>query len=384
MRVTAVLQAQLLHHHLVDLVVLGRGLRIEERDVLLGPALALEVDRQQVGPGGDQEPEDLAAVPGVAHERGDLREDAVLRARVALRPRGCPARRRPRRPPRPTGVSAERILRMRSRLDSVEPTHIERKFFSFTQGKPISLAKHSTRKVLALDAPSRSDGLPRPIQGQVERSTGTALGTIHPAVPSEDRAAARGEPVAPRSRDSCPLATAIRGSVARSEETSPRRPAARPAPACRGQPPSDASGRSWQAAPGASAAPRWRQTDWARTIAERRPAPAPPPVRHPPDRRGRGRIPPGSRTSKVDREARAFDAVPHEVPGRESYRVTRVRYCPGQGEERVDAANRWTADEKYAHHHLSLHPLESDRIRHEFPEATTTAAVIAIRPFCSY
>ena len=39
---------------------------------------------------------------------------------------------------------------MRSRFDSVEPTHIERKFFSFTQGKPISLAKHSTRKVLAL------------------------------------------------------------------------------------------------------------------------------------------------------------------------------------------------------------------------------------------
>ncbi len=50
----------------------------------------------------------------------------------------------------PTGVSAERILRMRSRFDSVAPTHIERKFFSFTQGKPISLAKHSTRKVLAL------------------------------------------------------------------------------------------------------------------------------------------------------------------------------------------------------------------------------------------
>ena len=50
----------------------------------------------------------------------------------------------------PTGVSEARILRMRSRLDSVEPTHIERKFFSLTQGKPISLAKHSTRKVLAL------------------------------------------------------------------------------------------------------------------------------------------------------------------------------------------------------------------------------------------
>ncbi len=50
----------------------------------------------------------------------------------------------------PTGVSDERILRMRSRLDSVEPTHMERKFLSFTQGMPISLTKHSTRKVLAL------------------------------------------------------------------------------------------------------------------------------------------------------------------------------------------------------------------------------------------
>jgi hypothetical protein len=39
---------------------------------------------------------------------------------------------------------------MRSRLLSVEPTHIERKFLSLTHGKPISRAKHSTRKVLAL------------------------------------------------------------------------------------------------------------------------------------------------------------------------------------------------------------------------------------------
>ncbi len=50
----------------------------------------------------------------------------------------------------PTGVSEARIFRMRSRFASVEPTHMERKFLSFTQGKPISLAKHSTRNVLAL------------------------------------------------------------------------------------------------------------------------------------------------------------------------------------------------------------------------------------------
>ena len=50
----------------------------------------------------------------------------------------------------PTGVSEARILRMRSRFPSVEPTHIERKFLSFTHGKPISREKHSTRKVLAL------------------------------------------------------------------------------------------------------------------------------------------------------------------------------------------------------------------------------------------
>jgi hypothetical protein len=50
----------------------------------------------------------------------------------------------------PTGVREARILRIRSRFASVEPTHIDLKFFSFTQGNPISFEKHSTRKVLAL------------------------------------------------------------------------------------------------------------------------------------------------------------------------------------------------------------------------------------------
>ena len=54
----------------------------------------------------------------------------------------------------PTGVRAERILRMRSRLDSVEPTHMERKFFSFTQGKPISLGEALDEE--GLGAPHRA------------------------------------------------------------------------------------------------------------------------------------------------------------------------------------------------------------------------------------
>jgi hypothetical protein len=49
----------------------------------------------------------------------------------------------------PTGVSDERIFRIRSRFDSVDPTHMERKFLSLTHGKPISAVKHSTRNVLA-------------------------------------------------------------------------------------------------------------------------------------------------------------------------------------------------------------------------------------------
>ena len=78
------LEPELLLHHLEELVVLAHRLRVEERDVLLGAALALEVDGQQVRPGGDQEPDHLAAVAGVGHERGDRGEDPVLGAGVAL------------------------------------------------------------------------------------------------------------------------------------------------------------------------------------------------------------------------------------------------------------------------------------------------------------
>ena len=79
------LDPELLQHHAVDLVVLARRLGIEERDVLFGAALALEVDGEQIGPAGDEEPQDFPAVSGVAHESGDLREDAILRARIAAR-----------------------------------------------------------------------------------------------------------------------------------------------------------------------------------------------------------------------------------------------------------------------------------------------------------
>ena len=49
----------------------------------LGRPLPLEVDRQQVGPAGQEHPDQLAAVAGVAHLAGDHREDAARGARVA-------------------------------------------------------------------------------------------------------------------------------------------------------------------------------------------------------------------------------------------------------------------------------------------------------------
>ena len=51
----------------------------------LGPALPLEVDRQQVGPGGQEHPDDPAAIAGVAHLRGDHRKDPRRGAGVAVR-----------------------------------------------------------------------------------------------------------------------------------------------------------------------------------------------------------------------------------------------------------------------------------------------------------
>ncbi len=52
--------------------------------MLLGAPLALEVHRHEVRPGGDEEPDDLAAESGVAHGLGDLAEDAAGDAAVAL------------------------------------------------------------------------------------------------------------------------------------------------------------------------------------------------------------------------------------------------------------------------------------------------------------
>src|SRR5436305_421998 len=45
-------------------------------------ALALEVDRKQIRPAGEQEPDDLAAIVGVAHKLRDLGEDAIAHATV--------------------------------------------------------------------------------------------------------------------------------------------------------------------------------------------------------------------------------------------------------------------------------------------------------------
>ena len=55
----------------------------EQREMDLGPALALQVDRQQVGAAGQEHPDQLAAVTRVAHLRGDHREDPARGARVA-------------------------------------------------------------------------------------------------------------------------------------------------------------------------------------------------------------------------------------------------------------------------------------------------------------
>ncbi len=53
--------------------------------MLLGAALPLEVDRHQVRPGRDEEPDDLATEARVGHRLRDLPEDAARHARVALR-----------------------------------------------------------------------------------------------------------------------------------------------------------------------------------------------------------------------------------------------------------------------------------------------------------
>ena len=58
----------LLGHDLDQLDPLLGRLRIEERQVLLGASLPLQVHGQQIRAAGEQEPDDLAAVLGVPHE----------------------------------------------------------------------------------------------------------------------------------------------------------------------------------------------------------------------------------------------------------------------------------------------------------------------------
>ena len=67
--------------HLADLALVRR---VEQRDVHLGAALPLQVDRQQVGPGRQQHPDDAAAIPRVAHLRRDHAEHAARRSGVAV------------------------------------------------------------------------------------------------------------------------------------------------------------------------------------------------------------------------------------------------------------------------------------------------------------
>ena len=69
------------HEHLPDLGLVGR---VEQRNVDFGAPLALEVDRQQIRPRGEQHPDDAAAISRVAHLRRDHAEDAARRAGVAI------------------------------------------------------------------------------------------------------------------------------------------------------------------------------------------------------------------------------------------------------------------------------------------------------------
>ena len=75
--------AGLLHGHVEHGEPFLIGAWIEQRDVLFGAALAFEVDGQQVGTRGEEEPDHFAAIFGVAHELRDLREDAAGDAAIA-------------------------------------------------------------------------------------------------------------------------------------------------------------------------------------------------------------------------------------------------------------------------------------------------------------
>ncbi len=73
--------------------------RIEQRDVNLGAALALQVDGQKIGSAGEQHPQNLAAIARVAHLRGDQARRRGWTSRNRLPGRDRPARRRLRRSP---------------------------------------------------------------------------------------------------------------------------------------------------------------------------------------------------------------------------------------------------------------------------------------------
>src|SRR6185503_18436723 len=82
----------LAQHRFDYLLSIGFSLRIEERDVLFGATLTLQVDRQQVRAAGHEYPEDAAAVFRVTHRGRKLREDSRVDPRIPsafARAEGC-------------------------------------------------------------------------------------------------------------------------------------------------------------------------------------------------------------------------------------------------------------------------------------------------------
>src|SRR5712691_1760315 len=79
------LHPRLLRHRAHQLEPFLVRLRVEQSEEILREKLALKIKRQEIGEAGQEEPDDLSAVAGVAHERGDLAEPARAGARVPLR-----------------------------------------------------------------------------------------------------------------------------------------------------------------------------------------------------------------------------------------------------------------------------------------------------------
>ena len=91
--------------------------------MLLGAALPLEVDRHEVGAGGDEEPDDLAPEARVAHRLRDLAEHAATRRRCRPEALRSPSAASASSIITATGFIARRRLRIFSRLPSVTPCH---------------------------------------------------------------------------------------------------------------------------------------------------------------------------------------------------------------------------------------------------------------------